>query len=172
MAAPVAAVPIGGGAAARKQIFRVFFIAAFVVAAAGAGVYWYLFKGRPAPAPPPSALNQHSPAHTNQAAPKTNAPPLKVAAPDPWHGLKAGPVTLEKARDGNLVYAVGKLRNESDHERFGVKVELDVFDAANEKIGTATDYTSSIVAGKEWRFKALVTDRGATKAKLIVVKED
>ncbi len=35
----------------------------------------------------------------------------KRPPPDPWHGLMAGPVKLEKA--GNLVYAVGNLRNAS-----------------------------------------------------------
>ncbi len=84
----------------------------------------------------------------------------------------AGPITLEKAPGGHLVYAVGKLRNTSDHQRFGVKVELDVLDADNDKIGTATDYTPSIDPGKEWKFKALVTDRAAAAAKLAAVKEN
>jgi hypothetical protein len=84
----------------------------------------------------------------------------------------AGPVTLEKAKEGNLTYAVGKLRNASDHQRFGVKVQLDVFNAAGDKVGTATDYTSSIDPGKEWKFKAMVVDRTAKKATLVSVKED
>ena len=84
----------------------------------------------------------------------------------------AGAITLEKAADGNLVYAVGKLRNASDHQRFGVKVELDVFNAANEKIGAATDYAPSIDPGKEWKFKALIVDRAARTAKLTAIKED
>ena len=79
---------------------------------------------------------------------------------------------MEKIGDGNLVYAIGKLTNSSDHQRFGVKVELDVFDDAKHKVGTATDYTSSIDVGKEWKFKALITDRAAATAKLTSVKED
>jgi hypothetical protein len=167
---PSATVPIGGGAAARKRIFRFFFIAAVVVAAAGAGVYWYLSHRGPAPAP--SAATQ--PAQGNNTLSKTSAPVVvaPVVPPDPWHGLMAGPITLDKSGDGRLVYAVGTLRNESDHQRFGVKVELDVFDAGNEKVGTATDYTSTIDPGKEWKFRALVTDRTAASAKLTAVKED
>ena len=91
--------------------------------------------------------------------------------PDPWHGLKAGPVKIEKQGDGRLVYAVGRLFNKSDHERFGIKVELDIFNAQNEKVGTATDYTSSIIPNKEWKFHALITDRSAKKAVLVSVKE-
>jgi hypothetical protein len=164
---PAAAAPIGGGATARKKIFRAFLIAVIVVAAAGAGVYWYLVKG-------------HRGQPADQTGSDTSPPPkpitpvvvVPVAPPDPWHGLMAGPITLEKAGGGNLVYAVGKLRNTSDHQRFGVKVELDVFNADKGKVGTATDYTPSIDAGKEWKFKALVTDRAAATAQLTAVKED
>lgn len=83
----------------------------------------------------------------------------------------AEPVTLQKAENGGLVYAIGVLRNESSRERFGVKVELDVFDAQDQKIGSATDYTQSIIAGKEWRFKALVIDRKTVRAEVAKVTE-
>jgi hypothetical protein len=174
LAAPAATVPVGGGATARKRIVPAFLIASIVVIAAGAGVYWHgrLPKGRRGPAPAPSIAAQ--PARGNSAAPKPAAPAavVPVVPPDPWHGLMAGPITLEKGADGHLVYAVGKLRNTSDRQRFGVKVELDVLDARNEKVGTATDYTPLIDSGKEWKFKALVTDRAAATAKLTAVKED
>jgi len=84
----------------------------------------------------------------------------------------AGPITLEKVGDGKLVYAVGTLRNTSDHQRFGVKVELDVFDDRKQKVGAATDYAPSIDPGKEWKFRALVTDRAAVSAILTSVKEN
>jgi len=144
-------------------------IAVVVVAADVGAVYWYHSKYQPSHAPPPPA---DEPRRDNGATPKPRPVVVPVVRPDPWHGLMAGPVTLEKTAGSHLVYAVGKLRNESDHERFGVKVELDVFNDARERIGTATDYTSSIDAGKEWRFKALVTDRAAKTAKLTSVKEN
>jgi hypothetical protein len=169
VASPVAAVPVG---AARKKILRAFLIVAIVVGAAGAGVYWYLFKDRRGPAFLPSAAKQ--PDRGTNAIMTTSAPVAlaPVVPPDPWHGLMAGPVTLEKSGNGNLVYAVGKLRNTSDHQRFGVKVELDVFNASDEKVGTATDYVPFIDPGKEWKFKALVTDRAAATAQLTAVKEN
>jgi hypothetical protein len=52
-----------------------------------------------------------------------------------------------------------------------VKVELDVLDAQGDKLGSATDYTQVMEPGKEWKFKALVTDRKAAAAKLIDIKE-
>ncbi len=160
-----AAVPASGGMAAWKKIFWVVLIAALVVAADVGGVYWYHAKFHPVHTPPPTAAGQ---------TPKLPVPVAAVPAPppDPWHGLMAGPITLEKTEGSHLVYAVGKLHNAGDHQRFGVKVELDVFNAEHEKVGTATDYTSSIDPGKEWRFRALVTDRTAATAKLTAVKEN
>jgi hypothetical protein len=162
-----APVPIGGGAAARKKAFLWFTVAAIAVIAAGGGAYWY-FAPRHAGGPAGQSSTIANP------APKTNppAPVVPEPPPDPWHGLVAGLIALEKSKEGNLIYAVGKLRNTSDHQRFGVKVELDVFDAAHKKVGTATDYTPSIDAGKEWKFKALVVDRTATSATLVSVKEE
>jgi hypothetical protein len=164
-------ISIGGGAAARRPIFQTFLVAAIVVVAAGAGVYWHWQRPKGEP-PAASAASQPGPASI--AIPKPAAPvvAVPVAPPDPWHGLMGGPISLEKAGDGRLVYAVGKLRNASDHQRFGVKVELDVFDAGNKKVGTATDYTPTIDPGKEWKFRALVIDRAAATAKLASVKED
>jgi hypothetical protein len=169
--APPAAVIVGGGSVARRRIFRLFFIASIAAIAGGAGVYFCFFKG-PRLAQPPSATNPPK-------ASATPTPPAPVPAPvapkvpvDPWHGLVAGQITVEKTGESHLVYAVGKLHNTSDHQRFGVKVELDVFDAENKKVGTATDYTPSIDPGKEWKFRALVVERSAISARLTAVKEN
>jgi hypothetical protein len=97
---------------------------------------------------------------------------VPVPPPDPWHGLRAGAVTLQKAENGDLVYAVGTLRNESDRQRFGVKVDLAVFDEQGSRVGTASDYTQSILPGKEWRFKALIIDKKAARAEVAKVTEE
>ena len=104
------------------------------------------------------------------SVPPTNANP----APRPvvWHGLESGPVTIEKAHEGNLTYAVGKLRNTSDKEKFGVKVIVNLFDESGARLGSASDYASSIEAGKEWRFRALVVDHGAVKGEISDVTEN
>lgn len=167
--APSKTVAVGGGLRTQKKILQLFFVAAIVVLAAGAGAFWYLQRGKNSEAPPslPSP-----PAQTIQAPASPPKPVATEPPSDPWHGLTVGTISLEKASEGSLVYAVGKLRNASDHERFGVKIFLDVFDADGQKVGTATDYAESIQPGKEWRFKALVVDRGAASAKLANVKED
>ena len=68
-------------------------------------------------------------------------------------------------------HAVGTITNATTRQRFGVKVELDVLDERGNKTGSATDYTEVIEPGKEWKFRAMVTDKSATAAKLASVKE-
>jgi len=63
------------------------------------------------------------------------------------------------------------LRNESNRERFGIRVELDLLDAAGGKVGTASDYAPSLVPGKEWKFKALVMERQIARAEVARVTE-
>lgn len=121
------------------------------------------------------ALIQHRSAHSESAPPAPAntpmPPPAKPPRPDPWHGLFASEVTLEKQPGSRLVYAVGTVSNESDRQRFGVKVELDLFDPNEVKVGSATDYTQVIEPGKQWKFKALVTDPSAVRAQLTAVRE-
>jgi hypothetical protein len=107
----------------------------------------------------------------------TNAPPSEPEDPVSKAGFRISPIALEKDKpSGNsvassLVYAVGTLTNPSDKQRFGVRIELEVFDASDKKIGTATDYAQVIEPKGEWRFKALVPAK-ANSAKLSAIKED
>jgi hypothetical protein len=48
---------------------------------------------------------------------------------------------------------------------------LGLFDAQDQKVGSATDYTQSITPGKEWKFKALVLPRDVVRAELVSVTE-
>lgn len=159
---------IGGGPAARRNIFRAFLSAAIVVVVLGAAavVLWQKRARQSPPAANPASVT--APASGPPVAPVVVKP---VPPPDPWHGLMAGPVTLEKG-EGRLVYAVGILTNKSDHERYGVQVELEVYNSAREKVGSTKDYKDSIMPGKHWKFKAIVTDQTATSAKLTSVKEN
>lgn len=108
-------------------------------------------------------------------APSSNA--LVTAPPKPsiptWRGLtEVGPVKLEKTGEGSLVYAVGALRNTTQEQKFGVQATVDLFDARGDKLGAATDYADTIQPGKEWRFRALVVQSGAVRAKLASVTEN
>jgi hypothetical protein len=63
------------------------------------------------------------------------------------------------------------LKNKTGRKRFGVKVELDLFDGTEQKVGTATDYQAVIEPGAQWAFKALVLDSKATSAKIASIQE-
>ena len=89
--------------------------------------------------------------------------------------LKVTQVALDQpkgAKGSRLVYVTGVLKNDSDQQRFGVRVELDLLDAAGTKVGTATDYRQMLDPRATWQFRAIVTDRRAIAAKLAGVKED
>ena len=173
-AAPYGEAPVGGRSAARKKILLASGITALTVIAVGAVALLYVSKEKENQNSGPIVvhpLDSNAPVSPGTSGPVANAPVHKKL-PDPWHGLMAGPISIEKSEDGRLVYAVGTLTNVSDHERFAVKVELDVYDSGNEKVGTATDYTPSIVPGKHWAFKAMILDRTARRARLTSVKEN
>jgi hypothetical protein len=160
----------GGGRGARKRVFLVLAIAACVAAG---GAYHYFGSKKLQPAAEAPIL----PIQTSNASPVVSAPisppppPKPMPLPDPWHGLKSGQVTLERTGEGRLVYAVGTLTNATARQRFGVKVVIDVLDEHRNKIGSATDYAEVIEPGKEWKFRAMVTDKTASAAKLTNVKE-
>lgn len=112
------------------------------------------------------------------AAEATPVPPLEAATSTTVTNtsadteLSASEVVLQKTPGSSLVYAVGTVRNPSPRQRFGVKVELDLFDANGVKIGSATDYRQLLEPGTQWDFKALVVSPKATSAKVAAVKED
>jgi len=105
---------------------------------------------------------------------QSNAPVDAASMEDPQaqNGFVVSAVVLEKAAGTSLVYAVGTVKNTSDHKRFGVKVELDLFDAGDQKVGTATDYQQVMETNSVWQFKALVVDTKAATAKVAGIKED
>lgn len=100
------------------------------------------------------------------------APPTKTSAPKSLTDLKTGTIAFEKARGSSLVHAVGVLRNESDHQRFGVTIELELTDARGNKAGTAKDYRAVLEPRQEWRFRALVLDSKATAATVSSIREE
>ena len=86
--------------------------------------------------------------------------------------LKVGAPALEKAKAGSLVYVVGALKNESDHQRYGVRAEFELLDAAGRPVGKTSDYRDVVEPRREWRFRALVLTKKAVSARLIGVSED
>ncbi len=127
-----------------------------------------IHKQEPPPTPPPAATNvpavPSSPAETTNAA---TAP--SPAQPPPFD---VSPVTLEKAEGTSLVHAVGTVTNPLDRQRFGVRVEIDLLDAAGNKVGIASDYAQVMEPKAAWHFKALVVAAKPASAKLASVKEE
>jgi len=86
-------------------------------------------------------------------------------------GCKVGPIRLEPATNTGLVYAVGTLRNELNRRRYGVRVELDLYDDGGNKTGTASDYLRILEPGQEGQFRALLPDPKSTKVSIAAIKE-
>lgn len=99
------------------------------------------------------------------------APPTKPTGPFAAQDFQVSPVTLESAPGSKLVYARGAITNTANQQRFGVKVELDLFDASGQRLGTASDYTGVIEPAAEWKFRAMVVAAKATSAKIAAIKE-
>ena len=137
-------------------------------------------KSVPLPsAPEPAAKQGPAPAQptpSSTASPAPTSPaPVTPKGPKLIGDLKITQVALDQpkgAKGSRLVYVTGALKNDSDHQRFGVRVELDLLDAATNKVGTATDYRQMLEPRATWQFRAIVTDRRASAAKFAGVKED
>jgi hypothetical protein len=85
--------------------------------------------------------------------------------------FKVSKIKLRKTEGSSLVYAVGTVKNDTNRQRFGVKIQLDLFDAQDVKIGSASDYVQILDPHKDWQFKALLTDPKTVSAKLVTVEE-
>jgi hypothetical protein len=158
-----AAAPAAPAVAPRRSPLPQVLAIVIVLGAAGYGL-WHSRAQPPPPAPlPPQPVLRPTVTASNAAT---------ALVVNQWHGMEAGSVTLEKATQGNLVYAVGKVHNTTAQQKFGVKVQVDLFDGQGVKIGSANDYAASLDAGKDWHFRALVVDHGAVKARIADITED
>lgn len=149
----------------------VFLLVALVLIGVGVKAF---YRNEPGPVSPTSTAAEHEskPADsaslgkepTNQDSSALNAKSLE--------DLKVGPITLEKAKNSTLYYAVGTLRNTSAFQRFGVHVEVALSDRNGKSAGIAKDYRSIIEPKEEWRFRALVLDSKAVSGTLLSVREE
>src|SRR5687767_3599059 len=112
--------------------------------------------------PPAAPSNSVAPAITELARPKSPED-LKIS----------GTVSVEKAKGSRLAYVMGTLKNDSDHQRYGVRIELELFDQNGNKLpALANDYLQNLEPRKEWKFRALVLDAKAVSAKVAAIKEE
>ena len=87
------------------------------------------------------------------------------------NGFSTAVVNIEKTAGGALAYATGSLKNETDGQRFGVTVEIDLLDPRGTKVGTTKDYATVIEPRAEWKFRALITPKNVAAARVAEVKE-
>lgn len=176
--APLAGEEALGPGAPRKG--KLVWISLVVLVAAGLAAAGFIYKNKNRPprgttSPEERAkISAKTPSvsvATNLAAVPSNAPP-PLKSPKSLDDLKVGTIALEKAKGSSLVYAVGVLRNDSEHQRFGVTIELALSDARGNKAGTAKDYRAVIEPHQEWRFRALVLDSKAVSAQVERIREE
>jgi ribosomal protein S27E len=107
---------------------------------------------------------------------ETNTPSTSSVAevkPKTRDDLKIGSVELEQPKGSGLRYAVGTLKNDSDHARYGINIELSLFDQRGQQLPRkASDYLQTLEPRKEWRFRALVLESKAVSAKVASVREE
>ena len=102
----------------------------------------------------------------------TATSPAASSGPFAQAGFDVSPVSIEKGLGGSIFHATGTVRNISAKKKFGVKIELDLRDAGNSRVGSASDYMPSLEAGAEWKFKALITNSKTTSATITSIRED
>ncbi len=107
-----------------------------------------------------------------EAARKATEPVPVPDDPIAQAGFQVSKIQLEKTPGSALVYAVGIVSNQTDRQRFGIRLEMDLLNAAGEKVGTAKDYQQVIEPHAQWAFKAIVVDSKAVSAKVASLKED
>jgi hypothetical protein len=135
-----------------------------VVIAAGAAVvglaYWTFTR--------PKKVATASPAPTIVATQRTSAPP--TTATISTNNFTLSGIGFEK--QGALRYLRGTLRNDLTRQRFGVKIQLDLVDVNEGRVGSASDYRAVLQPGEVWQFRALALEPAAVSATLVSITED
>jgi hypothetical protein len=106
------------------------------------------------------------------AAAAPAATPAQAAPPPSKDGLSPSGVALEKTPGSSLVYAVGTVTNDTNRRRFGLKIEIELLDAAGKPTGTAKDYIKVLDENGEWHFRAMVMDGKAASGRISAIQED
>lgn len=107
-----------------------------------------------------------------EPAPIPTPKPPEPTGPKAIADLKTGGVKLEKATGSSLVYAVGMLTNDSGHQRYGVRIEINLSDATGKPAGIAKDYRQVLEPGEAWRFRGLILDARARSGAVSGITED
>lgn len=153
--------PQSSGAAKKIIIACVVFVALVV-----AGALWLT-----QPAKQTARRRRISEAAAQLAAEQAGEAEARAKDPFAQAGWKVSAIHLERNPGSTIIHATGTLANETDRQRFGVKIKLDLFNAVEQKIGGANDYQAAIEPHGQWQFSALVVDAQAATAKVAAVEE-
>jgi hypothetical protein len=122
-------------------------------------------------------MAQRKVAHKKDDVAPASQTAITSASPDPADpiaqaGFSIGQVRIEKTAGTSLRHAVGTLTNTSDRQRFGVKIQFELFDDSGQKVDTTKDYQQVIEPKGEWKFHAPVMTSKAATAKIVSVVEE
>jgi hypothetical protein len=137
-----------------------------VLILAAASIAFYNYRIRQPNSTLAPITNAVAQATTNSGNSKESSPP-----PEETDSLNASQVQLERTAGSGLVYATGTIQNNSNHQRFGVKIELDLLDEQDNKVGTASDYLAVLEPHKGWQFRALLTQTRAARVRVARIEE-
>lgn len=156
--------------ASRRKWLAAAVVAVVVSTGVTAAFFWVQKAGRGA-----ISETQSAPAaltNTSAVPATTRVAPAEVTDEEHTNDFAISPIKLEKTAGSSLVYVTGRIRNLTSRQRFGVKVEFDLFDTNGLPVGKATDYQAVLEPDGEWRFKALVMDSKAVAARFNSILED
>jgi ribosomal protein S27E len=140
------------------------------------GALWWWLQRQPTVAekPPPPAVKVAANPATNASAMVVMQAVVAVPAkpkPKSHDDLHVSEIELERTPNTTLVYAVGVVTNASDWQRFGVRIELDLLNAQEKKIGETQDYKEILEPHQAWQFRAMIHQKKAVSAKLSALTE-
>ena len=105
------------------------------------------------------------------AAPIPRAPRPAPVASQVLNEFSISPVALQKSPGSTIFHATGRLENKTDRSRFGVTVEIDLFDASGNKVGSAKDYVPVLEPRAFSNFRALLLKGDAASARVVNIRE-
>ena len=118
--------------------------------------------------------------HPSQAAARTESLAARTnqtratarVATNLVNGFAVSAVQIERTPNPTLLYASGAMTNETDRQRFGVTVEMELFDSSGRKIGSAKDYSRDVIEPHgTWTFRALLVQKATTSARVSAIRE-
>ena len=171
--------PASADSAPGRRRLAIPLVVLFVLAAAGSAAWWWKTRhGTSASTAPATSTPEADSAATpmtpgaGDSSSNSIGATARVSRPKSPDDLQISAITLEKGKGNGLVHAVGTLRNNSEHQRFGLKLELELADAGGKPIGLAKDYRAVLEPHQVWTFRALVLVPKAVSARVSSLHED